>query len=222
MGKRTGIGRKIITTDTATSQGVARKGRKIMEFEQAMNKFYEQLELSESARADYYFESIRNMAQLTRMTIKQLSEDIGRGDSYIYGLINNYKKNGSNHAYNSLVHTYNHFFNKITAGNESTKKKLKANLYARYTNLDLPLRYESVFYLTVKVQPVKKHTPKADKAPSKTSKEFEVINTLTGDSVIAKDVPDGFINFYNKLYGALGLESHVEFKQTNNRKTISW
>lgn len=194
-----------------------------MEFEQAMDNFYEQLELSESRRADYYFNSIRNMAQLTKMTMKQLAEDIGKGHSYFYGLIERYKEVGSTHAYSSLVHAYNHFFNKITNGSDATKKKLRANLYARYTNLELPLRYETVFYLTVKAKPVKKKEPtKPTKEPSKTGSEFEVINTLTGASVIAQDVPDGFINFYNKLYGALGLESHVEFKQKHEVKTISW
>lgn len=193
-----------------------------MEFEQAMRKFYEQLELSESARADYYFESIRNMAQLTKMSMTSLSEDMGRSSSYFYGLIDNYKRSGSNSAYNSLVHAYTHFFNKIAGGNDSTKRKLNANLYALYTNLDLPMRYESVFYLTVKPKPVKRVPARGNKEPSKKVQEFEVINTLTGDSVIAQDVPDGFINFYHKLYTALGLESHVEFKQKDKRKTITW
>lgn len=193
-----------------------------MEFEQAMAKFYEQLELSESVRADYYFNSIRNMATLTKMTMKSLSEDVGRGDSYFYGLINNYKTNGSDKAYNSLVHAYNHFFNKIVAGNETVRRKLKANLYAMYTSLDLPLKYESAFYLTVKAKPIKKAPTREKKTTTKKVNKFEVINTLTGESVIAQDVPDGFINFYNKLYTALGLESHIEFKQQGERKTITW
>lgn len=193
-----------------------------MEFEQAMSKFYEQLELSESARADYYFNSIRNMAQLTQMSVSSLSEDMGRSSSYFYGLIDSYKTNGSNSAYNSLVHAYTHFFNKITGGSDTVKKKLRANLYALYTNLDLPLRYESRFYLTVKAKPINRVPSRGNKVPSKKVQEFEVINTLTGDSVIAQDVPDGFINFYHKLYTALGLESHVEFKQQSKRKTITW
>ena len=197
------------------------------EFDSAMNGFYYQLDLSEPELIEFIDTSIPHLAKLTNVSVGDLASEFGRSSNYFkttYYAYCDRRKEGKNtdSNFNSLNDKFNHLVKLIHRDDDKTESALWANLYANYTNLELPKRYQMAFSIDVASKPIARKVTTAKPKPEVKTSTITVRNIANGKTIEAEGVPDGFINFYKKLHDALNLDSPIEFIAKPKTRTITW